>query len=222
MASSPSEDPTARRWRSGVVLPGRKASGPSPVSRGTPWARPVTTLREEAHKIPRESIQNAWRNGSPGVQVRAETIEGVKWNVLTEVADAADLLVVGSRGRTGSSSLLLGSVSLSCTKTPSANRSADRTYDPAAADRMQLNPRLAATCPGRGWSISPQTHQGLPAPLAATAEAGSKLGVSLRPKRVFASLSLDRPPRRPRHPTATSRHRPRMFQDPILGTVGKW
>jgi nucleotide-binding universal stress UspA family protein len=33
---------------------------------------------------------------------------------LTEVAEAADLLVVGSRGRTGWSSLLLGSVGLRC------------------------------------------------------------------------------------------------------------
>ncbi|SHN60313.1 Nucleotide-binding universal stress protein, UspA family [Geodermatophilus obscurus] len=81
---------------------------------GAPWARPVTTLREEADTTLRQSLQDAWRNGSPGVQVRAETIEGVEWDVLTEVADAADLLVVGSRGRTGWSSLLLGSVSLRC------------------------------------------------------------------------------------------------------------
>ena len=81
---------------------------------GPPWARPVTTLREQADDVLRESLQSAWRNGSPGVQVRAETLEGVEWDVLTEVAGAADLLVVGSRGRTGWSSLLLGSVSLRC------------------------------------------------------------------------------------------------------------
>jgi nucleotide-binding universal stress UspA family protein len=81
---------------------------------GSPWARPTTTLREQADDVLRESLQTAWRNGSPGVQVRAETVEGVEWDVLTEVADAADLLVVGSRGRTGWSSLLLGSVSLRC------------------------------------------------------------------------------------------------------------
>ena len=81
---------------------------------GAPWARAVATLREEADCVLRQSLQDAWRNGSAGVQVRAETIEGVEWDVLTEVADAADLLVVGSRGRTGWSSLLLGSVGLRC------------------------------------------------------------------------------------------------------------
>jgi nucleotide-binding universal stress UspA family protein len=81
---------------------------------GPPWALSDTTLRERADTILRESVQDAWRNGTPGVQVRAETIEGVEWDVLTEVAEAADLLVVGSRGRTGWSSLLLGSVGLRC------------------------------------------------------------------------------------------------------------
>jgi nucleotide-binding universal stress UspA family protein len=59
-------------------------------------------------------VQDAWHDGPPGVEVRAETLEGVEWDVLTEVAEAADLLVVGSRGRTGWSSLLLGSVGLRC------------------------------------------------------------------------------------------------------------
>jgi nucleotide-binding universal stress UspA family protein len=82
---------------------------------GAPWARSATTLREQADDTLRESVRNAWRDGPPGVQVRAETVEGVDWDVLTEVAEAADLLVVGSRGRTGWSSLLLGSVGLRCT-----------------------------------------------------------------------------------------------------------
>ena len=81
---------------------------------GPPWARSDTTLQEQADTTLRETMQDAWRGGSPGVQVRAETIEGVEWDVLTQVADAADLLVVGSRGRAGWSSLLLGSVSLRC------------------------------------------------------------------------------------------------------------
>jgi len=81
---------------------------------GPPWALSDTTLREQADDTLRASVQDAWRDGPPGVQVRAETIEGVEWDVLTEVAEAADLLVVGSRGRTGWSSLLLGSVSLRC------------------------------------------------------------------------------------------------------------
>ncbi len=79
---------------------------------GPPWAVPVTTLQEQADTTLRESLQEAWRHGSPGVQVRAETVEGVDWDVLTRVAAGADLLVVGSRGRGGWSGLLLGSVGL--------------------------------------------------------------------------------------------------------------
>jgi nucleotide-binding universal stress UspA family protein len=81
---------------------------------GPPWAAPTTTRREEADSTLRATVQQALRNGGLDVQVRAETIEGVEWDVLTEVAEAADLLVVGSRGRTGWSSLLLGSVGLRC------------------------------------------------------------------------------------------------------------
>ena len=81
---------------------------------GLPWARPATTLREQADTTLVESLRAVWQNGSPEVQVRAETIEGAEWDVLTEVAEAADLLVVGSRGRTGRTGSLLGSVSLRC------------------------------------------------------------------------------------------------------------
>ena len=79
---------------------------------GPPWAVPVTTLREQADATLRESLEQAWPTESPGAQVRAETVEGVEWDVLTRVAAGADLLVVGSRGRGGWSGLLLGSVGL--------------------------------------------------------------------------------------------------------------
>jgi nucleotide-binding universal stress UspA family protein len=77
---------------------------------GPPWAVPVTTLQEQADSTLRESLRDAWPDGSPGVRVRAEAVEGVDWDVLTRVAEGAELLVVGSRGRAGWSSLLLGSV----------------------------------------------------------------------------------------------------------------
>ena len=79
---------------------------------GPPWAVPVTTVREQADATLRGSLEQAWPTGSPGVQIRAETVEGVEWDVLTRVAAGADLLVVGSRGRGGWSGLLLGSVGL--------------------------------------------------------------------------------------------------------------
>jgi nucleotide-binding universal stress UspA family protein len=81
---------------------------------GPPWALSDTTRREQAEDTLRGSMQDAWRDGGPGAQVRAEIVEGAEWDVLTEAAEAADLLVVGSRGRTGWSSLLLGSVSVRC------------------------------------------------------------------------------------------------------------
>ena len=79
---------------------------------GPPWAVPVTTLREQADATLRGSLQEMEPHASPGVRVRAETVEGVDWDVLTRVAAGADLLVVGSRGRSGWSALLLGSVGL--------------------------------------------------------------------------------------------------------------
>ena len=79
---------------------------------GPPWAVPVTTLRERADATLRRSLEQAWPTGSPGVRIRAETVEGVEWDVLTRVAEGAELLVVGSRGRGGWSGLLLGSVGL--------------------------------------------------------------------------------------------------------------
>jgi len=81
---------------------------------GAPWARPATPLRELARTTLRESLQAASERGLPDVQVRAETLEGVEWDVLTEVSQAADLLVVGARGRSGGFGSLLGSVSLRC------------------------------------------------------------------------------------------------------------
>ncbi|MGY1607534.1 MULTISPECIES: universal stress protein [unclassified Geodermatophilus] len=81
---------------------------------GPPWAVPETTLREQADGTLRRAVHDAWDGEAPGVQLRAEILEGVEWDVLTEVADSADLLVVGSRGRTAWSGLLLGSVSLRC------------------------------------------------------------------------------------------------------------
>jgi nucleotide-binding universal stress UspA family protein len=76
---------------------------------GPPWAVPVTTLQEQADTTLRESVRGL---DPAGVRVRAETVEGVDWDVLTRVAEGAGLLVVGSRGRGGWSGLLLGSVGL--------------------------------------------------------------------------------------------------------------
>ena len=73
---------------------------------------PDATLQEEAAAALQRSIRDAGLDGEPGV--RAEAVEGVDWDVLLDVAEGADLLVVGSRGRSGWSALLLGSVALHC------------------------------------------------------------------------------------------------------------
>ncbi len=52
-----------------------------------------------------------WRNKFPDVDVRERVVHGIAAPVLVDAARGAELLVVGSRGRGGFRSLLLGSVS---------------------------------------------------------------------------------------------------------------
>jgi len=49
-----------------------------------------------------------------GVEVETRVVEGNPVDVLVEASQGADLLVVGSRGRSGLAGLLLGSVSQRC------------------------------------------------------------------------------------------------------------
>jgi nucleotide-binding universal stress UspA family protein len=81
---------------------------------GPPWAVPDATLQEEAASALQRSVRDAGLDGGVGLRVRAEAVEGVDWDVLLDVAEGADLLVVGSRGRAGWAALLLGSVALHC------------------------------------------------------------------------------------------------------------
>jgi nucleotide-binding universal stress UspA family protein len=79
---------------------------------GFPWSLSTAGMREQAHVTVEQSLRAGRVQEAVGVRIRAEAIEGVEWDVLSEVAEAADLLVVGSRGRTGWAGLLLGSVGL--------------------------------------------------------------------------------------------------------------
>jgi nucleotide-binding universal stress UspA family protein len=53
-------------------------------------------------------------DAAPGIDIRTHLVRGDAATELTELAEGADLLVVGSRGRGGFAGLLLGSVSLRC------------------------------------------------------------------------------------------------------------
>lgn len=78
---------------------------------GLPWVVPDTTLAEQAEATLRESLRAAGLAAAGG-RLRAEVRQGIDWDVLLDVAEGADLLVVGSRGRSGWAGLLLGSVGL--------------------------------------------------------------------------------------------------------------
>lgn len=70
-------------------------------------------LEAEARKMLAEVLSQVGDDAS-GVQVRELVGEGPPAKVLLDTARDADLLVVGSRGRGGFASAVLGSVSLAC------------------------------------------------------------------------------------------------------------
>jgi nucleotide-binding universal stress UspA family protein len=80
----------------------------------------VASIRAAAEKRGREIVDEvlsgppARTPGIDGVDIRVVGIEGHAATVLIAAADGADLLVVGSRGRGGVRSVLLGSVALHC------------------------------------------------------------------------------------------------------------
>ncbi|MCZ7531046.1 MAG: universal stress protein [Acidimicrobiia bacterium] len=81
--------------------------GSAPVWGATDW---WDALREDAEELGATIAAEC----APGLDPEVRVIEGPAARVLVDVAQDADLLVVGSRGRGGFSSLLLGSVSSQC------------------------------------------------------------------------------------------------------------
>lgn len=67
-------------------------------------------LTEDAEAV----VERARGSAPPDVVVTGEAVHGPAGTVLVDAAEGADLLVVGSRGRGGFKSLLLGSVSQHC------------------------------------------------------------------------------------------------------------
>lgn len=102
----------AKLWGAELV-----AVGAVPLSKGAgvlAWVGPTTVDHEEvlrgyAEKL--DEIVDAAEARNPGVKIRRLVLDGTGAELLTEFSQAADLLVVGSRGRGGFAGLLLGSTS---------------------------------------------------------------------------------------------------------------
>jgi nucleotide-binding universal stress UspA family protein len=75
-----------------------------------PWGADTTQLAENAEAMLQKTVREVLGD-QPPVAVDARVVEGNAAKVLIDLADDADLLVVGCRGYGGFSGLLLGSVS---------------------------------------------------------------------------------------------------------------
>jgi len=112
--------------------------------------------------------------GTPGidaVDVRVLAIEGHAARVLIAAAEDADLLVVGSRGRGGVRSTLLGSVALHCIGSAPCPVLVVHA-DARASDQVAGPPRVGAGCDG-----SPGAHAALAAAVDEAARVGGEVEV---------------------------------------------
>ena len=87
-------------------------STPSAAYAGMAYV-PTFDLREAEEQAANERLEaaRALVGAAPGVTIETVSVEGQVAGVLVAEAEGADLLVVGSRGHGGFTSLLLGSVS---------------------------------------------------------------------------------------------------------------
>ncbi|MEV0628964.1 universal stress protein [Nonomuraea wenchangensis] len=79
----------------------------------SPYAAAFDTLTQEGYEyLTRAAAERAaaWRESDPDVRITDAQVHGHPVNALIEAGRAADLVVVGSRGRGGFASALLGSV----------------------------------------------------------------------------------------------------------------
>lgn len=79
------------------------------MPRVAPRGDPPSLTRHERERVVRQVLGD-----HPAAAAEPVGVEGYPARTLVEVADGADLLVVGNRGRGGFSGVVLGSVSFPC------------------------------------------------------------------------------------------------------------
>jgi nucleotide-binding universal stress UspA family protein len=138
-----------------------------------PWSAGVTSpyggvvvanlrhrLAEEARAMLREEVREALEATGDGVRVLQEVVEGPAAAALVKAAESAELLVVGSRGRGGVASLLLGSVSRACAQ----HAPCPVVIVPAAAATLVADAQRLAHAPGADrdtaveWAVAEAAH----------------------------------------------------------------
>lgn len=80
-----------------------------------------------------------------GVEIERQIVEGGATEVLLGVAARGDLLVVGSRGRGGFASLLLGSIRLQCVQHASCPVVVVHPAKPSAGEHLPASGALPTT-----------------------------------------------------------------------------
>lgn len=78
---------------------------------GIEWTIDLETLGADAQTVAEELVEGTLSEAERPDQLNIAAIEGNASSVLLEASKAADMLVVGTRGRGGFARLLLGSVS---------------------------------------------------------------------------------------------------------------
>ena len=87
-----------------------------PLEPTPPFDEVREALEKAAERLVDAALRDLAEEGELGVQVRRDVVDAAPSRALIELAEGADLLVVGSRGRGGFRGLHLGSVGAQCAR----------------------------------------------------------------------------------------------------------